>query len=424
MTSVTVLILSIVFWGCVFLIGHTYAFYPMLLKLLVRGKELPGERFKDDDAFPEVAVLMAVYNEEAVLETTLRSILSSGYPSGKMRVFIGSDGSTDQSEPIVRRFQAEYPELHLTVFGGRNGKIRIINQLAVEATLGFRDPTSGIFVLCDANVSWAPDAVKNLTRHFVRPQVGLVGAAVKDRVKEHVGIGDEEEAYIGQENLVKYQEGVLWGKVMGAFGACYAMRASLFSPVPEHYIVDDFYLTLSVLEKGSDAIVDLDATCFEAVSTDIREEFRRKKRIATGNFQNFAHFWKWLQPWNSDFAISFAFWSHKGLRWCGPFLLAGAFFSCLLLAILQPLYLLPLAGFMGTFFVALLDHYMTKHVKLFRFVRYFYSMNAALLCGCITFLKGVKNSVWEPTRREGITVEAGPNSARKPAPNPALLPSK
>lgn len=424
MTAVAFLLLSILFWGCVLLIGHTYAFYPILLKLLVRGKELSGERFEEDREFPEVAVLMAVYNEEAVLESTLRSILSSGYPSGKMRIFIGSDGSTDQSDHIVRRFQADYPELHLTVFGGRNGKIRIINQLANEATVGFKDPASAIFVLCDANVSWAPDAVKNLTRHFARPQVGLVGAAVKDRVKEHAGIGDAEDTYIGQENLVKYQEGVLWGKVMGAFGACYAMRVSLFSPVPEHYIVDDFYLTLSVLERGSDAIVDLDAICYEAVSTDITEEFRRKKRIATGNFQNFAHFWKWLQPWNSDFPTSFAFWSHKGLRWCGPFLLAGAFFSCLILAILQPLYLFPLTGFLGTFFVALLDRYMTHHVKLFRIVRYFYSMNAALFCGCVTFLKGVKNSVWEPTRREGVTVEAVPSPARKTAPNPALVSSK
>ncbi len=98
--------------------------------------------------------------------------------------------------------------------------------------------------------------------------------------REHSGIGDQEEAYVGQENLVKFAEGVLWGRVMGAFGACYAMRARLFTPVPPHHIVDDFYLTLSCLEQGMDAIVDPEAVCHEAVSTDIREEFRRKRRIA------------------------------------------------------------------------------------------------------------------------------------------------
>jgi hypothetical protein len=39
------------------------------------------------------------------------------------------------------------------------------------------------------------------------------------------------------------------------------------------------------------------------------------------------------------------------------------------------------------------------HIKVFRFVRYFYMMNLAMLMGCIRFCLGVKNSVWEPTRR-------------------------
>jgi cellulose synthase/poly-beta-1,6-N-acetylglucosamine synthase-like glycosyltransferase len=91
MTLFFYLLLSVVFWGCLILIGHTYALYPMLLGFLARGKSLPAERFERDEEFPEVAVLMAVYNEEAVLEATLASILASDYPAGKMKVYIGSD---------------------------------------------------------------------------------------------------------------------------------------------------------------------------------------------------------------------------------------------------------------------------------------------------------------------------------------------
>lgn len=394
--DLTLLALTFLFWGSILLIGHTYAVYPVLLKWLGRGKSLPEKRFENDDEFPEVAVLMAVYNEEAVLERTLETMLASRYPAGKLRVFVGSDGSTDTSHEIIERFRKHHPELSLRIFPGRNGKIRIINQLAEDAD------GSDVLVLCDANVAWSPDLLRNLVRHFARTDIGLVGANVQDSVREHSGIGDEEEAYIGQENRTKFLEGVLWGNTMGAFGACYAMRADLFEPVPANFIVDDFYLTMKVIEADRKAIVDLDAVCYEAVSTEISEEFRRKKRIATGNFQNMRHFRKLYRPWSGGWANWFAFWSHKGLRWIGPVLLIVAMLSSSLLALSSPIYLIAVAGFAGSIAVSMIDAAQAesgRHVKLFRFIRYFYSMNVALLQGLVAYAKGVRNSVWEPTKR-------------------------
>lgn len=397
-------ILSILLWGALALLAHTYVIYPVMMRVLARGRRLPEDRFECDDELPEVAVLMAVYNEEKVLEETIASILASDYPHGKLRVFIGSDGSTDRSEAIVKAFAKADPRVRLVGFGGRNGKIRIVNRLVEGAASEFSDPDKALYALCDANVSWGPAMLRRIASHFRRGQVGLVAAAVCDRVREHTGIGDQEEAYIGQENIVKYAEGVLWGRVMGAFGACYAIRARLFSPVPPHHIVDDFYQTMACLEQGADAIVDLEAVCHEAVSTDIREEFRRKRRIAAGNFQNLARFWSFLQPWNSDLATTFAFWSHKGLRWCGPHLLVAAFIACLILAAMHPLHLVPLAGFGAVFAMAGLDRLLAGRkgivAKLCRFARYFLSMNLAIGSGFLDFLRGPRTSVWEPTRRE------------------------
>jgi len=392
------------FWACVLLIAHSYALYPKLLSRLARGRRLPADRFETDAELPEVAVLMAVYNEEDVLQATLASIVASDYPEEKLRVYVGSDGSTDGSDEIAGRFQAAVPGLVLRVFGGRNGKVRIVNRLAEEARGNFRDPDSAVLVLCDANVRWTPPMLRRLARHFKRPEVGLVGASVTDPAASRDGIGDEEEAYVDRENRTKFHEGVLWGNTMGAFGACYALRAGLFRAVPEHFIVDDFYLTMACLEQGRRAIVDLDARCHESVSTDIREEFRRKRRIATGNFQNWWRYRRLFHPWRGGLANCFAFWSHKGLRWLGPLLIAGAVVSCAGLAVVDPLYRWALAGFAGTFAVAGIDHWLSgregaPHVKLFRFVRYFYAMNAAIALGLVAFLRGARNSVWEPTRR-------------------------
>lgn len=348
---------------------------------------------------------MAVYNEDAVIAETLRSILQSDYPAGKVRLWIGSDGSTDRSHEIIEVLQREHPEVTLRIFSGRNGKIKIINELAVAALASFRDPETAAFVLCDANVVWSASALRNMVRHFRRDEVGLVGSSVMDLRSGREGIGDEEEAYVGRENRAKYYEGLLWGNMMGAFGACYAMKARLFTPVPGDYIVDDFFQTMSCLEGGHTAIVDLEAEVYEAVSAQIEEEFRRKTRIATGNFQNLHHFRQFLRPWHGGMATTFAFWSHKGIRWVGPHLIGIMSGALLVLPFLHPFYWIPLAGMLLSVLAAGVDSFLSRrpgraHVKLFRFIRYFYAMNYAVWRGYLAFRRGVRNSVWEPTKRE------------------------
>lgn len=399
------LLLSLLFWIPFGLIGFSYAVYPLLLPLLARGRKLSRDCFEEDDEFPEVAVLMAVYNEDAVIAETLRSILESDYPAGKVRLWIGSDGSTDRSHEIIEVLQREHPEVTLQIFSGRNGKIKIINELAVAALASFRDPDTAAFVLCDANVVWSASALRNMVRHFRRDEVGLVGSSVMDLRSGREGIGDEEEAYVGRENRTKYYEGLLWGNMMGAFGACYAMKARLFTPVPGDYIVDDFFQTMSCLEGGHTAIVDLEAEVYEAVSAQIEEEFRRKTRIATGNFQNLHHFRQFLRPWHGGMATTFAFWSHKGIRWVGPHLIGIMSGALLVLPFLHPFYWIPLAGMLLSVLAAGVDSFLSRrpgraHVKLFRFIRYFYAMNYAVWRGYLAFRRGVRNSVWEPTKRE------------------------
>ena len=225
-----------------------------------------------------------------------------------------------------------------------------------------------------------------------------------DRTRKHEGIGDGEETYIGLENELKHAEGVLWGNMMGAFGALYAMRARIFAKVPEEYIVDEFFQTMSVIESGHEAIVDLDAVCYEAVSVELEEEFRRKRRIAIGDFQNLVHFRNLHLPGRGASRNVFAFWSHKGLRWIGPLLILAAMGTCSILAVLEPLYLVPLVGFIVSLGAAFSDILIgavssRTYCKPFRYIRYFCAMNAAMFAGFVSFLRGEKNSIWEPTKR-------------------------
>jgi cellulose synthase/poly-beta-1,6-N-acetylglucosamine synthase-like glycosyltransferase len=202
---------------------------------------------------------------------------------------------------------------------------------------------------------------------------------------------------------------------MGAFGACFAIRGRLFDAVPEHFIVDDFYHTLRCFELGYDAIVEPEAVCYEAVSEEVNEEFRRKKRIATGNLQNLHRFWRFLLPWNGGAGTSFAFWSHKGLRWLGPFFIGALFLSSLVLAFFHWIYVAALAGLCLLFAGATLDYWlgdMGIRSGPLRLIRYFLLMNLALFLGAIQFLRGARSNVWEPTRRVA-GCHSPPSSPRK-----------
>jgi cellulose synthase/poly-beta-1,6-N-acetylglucosamine synthase-like glycosyltransferase len=157
-------------------------------------------------------------------------------------------------------------------------------------------------------------------------------------------------------------------------------------------LVDDFFIGFTIVLKGYKAILNNKARCFEDVITSWKQEFRRKIRIATGNFQNLWRFKKQtLHPFSS---IGFIFFWHKVIRWKTPFLLLIVYYVLLLeftLIILIVTLFLPIID-------ALLFTFGVEFKPLRRF-HYFIVMNIAVLIGFIKFCKGVKTNVWQPTTR-------------------------
>lgn len=381
---------------------HSYLFYPLILRILANGKNPDSNIYKNESDFPYVSVIMSVFNEEAVIKDKLECLLNLDYPSEKIHFFIGSDCSNDATNDIVASYLKEAPNLHFYPFKQRQGKPGVVNQLVDEAASLKPRKEDHIFLITDASVMLSPPALKHLTKHFKRKEVVVVDAHMMHTGMKAAGISQVENQYISSEVKLKYREGLVWGKMIGPFGGCYAIRSNQFSKVPPTFLVDDFYITLKVLENGGQAINELEAVCYESVSHDIKEEYRRKSRISAGNFQNlstFPHLW-----WPPFKTLNFAFFSHKVLRWFGPFFIILLFTSSGILALKGHLFYLAffILLLFGTLILPLID-LLLKELKinflLLRTIRYFTMMNLALLEGFFKFLKGVKNNVWEPPKR-------------------------
>lgn len=192
--------------------------------------------------------------------------------------------------------------------------------------------------------------------------------------------------------------------MIGPFGGCYVLRAGLFEPVPPRSLVDDFWLVFRVLEKGYQAINDLDALCFEGATHRVADEYRRKKRIAAGSFQNLARFRRWVLP--PATRLGFAFFSHKVLRWFGGFFLLLIYLSAGFLGcqnqFFNGLFWLSTAGVAAVLALNFAQERLrTKPIGLVKNIAYFLAMNVALTDGFFKWLRGIRDNTWQRTARSG-----------------------
>lgn len=382
--------LQIFLWFFIFLVFHTYVGYPQLLYFLAKNKKL---NFKNEKIFPKISIIMAVFNEESVIEEKLNTIISSDCPLDKIQIIIGSDNSTDGTNDILKRFSEKYSFIDYTIFNERMGKSNIVNAMI--------DRSEGeILILTDANVFFDKNTINEIIKPFSDPKIGLVDTNMINTGLKKEGISIQEKAYISREVWIKHYEGLLWGTMMGPFGGCFAIRKNLYSPVPRNFLVDDFYICMKVLKSGYKAINNLDSMVFEDVSNNISDEFKRKVRISTGDFQNL---WKFKSIlWPPFTGLSFSFLSHKVLRWLTPTFIIFSYILCILLAFRFKLYLVLFLLFNLILLLPLIDFLLKKiniHNTFLRFITHFFSMNIALLIGMFKAMKGVKSNVWKPTKR-------------------------
>ncbi len=386
------MIFEFLFWIAILAFLYSYFLFPFILKLLAIKKYQNTEVYSFNSDLPFVSVIMAVHNEEQVLAEKIKSIFYTSYPIDKFEVIVGSDSSTDGTNRILNVFSKNYIRFYVRNFNRRTGKPEIINNLIQQAK-------GEIILFTDANVFFYESTLFEIVKHFKNPEIGLVDTKVIHRDITNCGISLQENSSLKQELLIKEMESIIWGKMIGPFGGCYAIRKSIFVPVPANFIRDDFFFNMYVLSINYKTITASSALVNEDVPLDIIEEFRRKVRIAGGNFQNLGKFFRML--WPPFRPVGFCFLSHKVLRWLGPFFILLAFFSNIFL-LKNELYKYLLITQIALALLALTDFIISKlnaNVVFLRFISYFFIMNFATLKGFIKYLSGINSNIWQPAPR-------------------------
>ncbi len=388
-------LLIIVFFSAWALIAYTYCGFPLLIALLSRFGSACGSAAGEwaEDDLPRVAVVVAAHNEERFIAAKLANTWQLDYPADRLTLLIGSDGSSDFTAKLLQ--DAQHPCLHTYLFDVRRGKVSVVNDLMAQVD-------ADIVILSDANTMLAADSVRKLVRHFLDPEVGCVNGAL---ALEHGGGVSGEGLYWNYELWIKTNESRL-GFVIGCYGGILALRPELYRPMPPTTIVEDFVLTLRIMEMGRIVRFDPEAHATEPASASSRAEWDRKVRIGAGDYQALAMTRRMLHP---RYGLrAFSYFSHKVLRWCVPFFLLCAFLSSAVIAGLHrfspaaPSTWALTAQAIGIVFSAVVYRLPDgcRPPAWTRPISFFYLMNFGLLCGFVRWAGGRQPVTWKQATRQ------------------------
>lgn len=386
----------IAFWISLFIVFYAFLGYGILLFFLIKIKRmisgkpvLPGA-----ENLPTCTLIVAAYNEELFIEEKIRNSLELIYPKNKLEFIFITDGSTDKTAGIV----AGYPEITHMHSDARMGKMAAVHR-AVEAV------TTEVIVFTDANTFLNPEAIVNICRHYSNAKVGAVAGEKRVQITETADATAGEGFYWKYESKLKIWDSELYS-VVGAAGELFSVRTALYQFVPSNAIIDDFMISMLIAKLGYKIVYEPEAYASETASEDVKEELKRKIRIAAGGIQSIIWLKSLLLPFKLP-TLSFQYISHRVLRWTVvPFLMILSLVLNILIVHQEnggDLYKLILTAQTAFYLMSLLGWVLEAReikVKIFFIPYYFCMMNYAVIRGIFRYATGRQSAVWEKAKRK------------------------
>ncbi|RIH64086.1 glycosyltransferase family 2 protein [Mariniphaga sediminis] len=395
------MILKLFFWIFLFILVYTYFGYPFILFLITGIKKFFRMDKKDvvTEYEPEVCLFVTAYNEKDFIRGKVENSFQLDYPKEKVQYIWVTDGSDDGTPDLLQKYE------HLEVFheAARKGKMHAMNR-------GIQFVKAPVVIFSDTNTFLNKKAIREIVACFSDPRIGCV--AGEKRIVEHKAdsaAAAGEGFYWKFESWVKKMDAEL-NSAVGAVGELFAIRRELFEEVEPDTILDDFIISLRIAQRGYKIAYTPNAYAEETASLNVKEELKRKVRIAAGGMQALFRLRKLLNPFRYG-VLTWQYFSHKVLRWT----LAPV--SLFLLVLVNGIIVWE-NGFSGlmdfylTFFGLQLLFYLFAamgwylenrrlRLKILFVPYYFVSIHYAAIQGIFRYFRGKQPASWEKSKRAG-----------------------
>lgn len=262
-----------------FIVGITLG----LMRLLFIGTMAMAEWWRrrhqtfPADFQPKVSVIVPAYNEEKVVNMTIRSLLASTYPN--FDIIVVDDGSSDATYQRVLDEFGSHPQVR--VFTKPNGgKSRALN-------FGIAQTDSEIVFGLDADTIFSPTAIGNMVRHFYDPSIGAVAGNAKVGNRLNLLTNWQALEYITSQNLDRRAFDALncITVVPGAIGAWRRDLVLQAGGFAHETLAEDADLTLAILRMGYEISYEPEALALTEAPDTVRGFVRQRFRWMFGTLQ-------------------------------------------------------------------------------------------------------------------------------------------
>lgn len=373
--------IDFIFWISFFFIIYTYLIYPFLVFVLAKyfKKEVQKSNYE-----PSVSVIMSVYNEEKNISRKIENLLLLDYPGEKIEILIGSDGSDDLTNDLIKNISSNAIRFYYNE--EPRGKVSMLGRLVPQAT-------GDIIVFTDARQRIPKDAIRKIVKYFSDETIGSVSAELIMSGDKKGSVAEGINIYWKYEKFIREHES-LFGSMLGATGALYAIRKRLFKPLDRDILLDDMLIPLQTIRQGFRAIFAPEIEVYDQVIQDIKRENARKIRTLCGNWQLLFRYPSFFIPFKSP--IGFQLISHKILRLFIPWFLIIIFVLNPFLIRMHDIYLITFILQSVFYTLAILGHFLNKyHFRIFNIPFTFCAMNMAAFKSFFVYMLDKQQVTWK-----------------------------
>ena len=296
----------IVFWILLLILFYTYIGYALVLYLLLKIRKLLfRKQYPNFDPLyePEVCLFVTAFNEKDYVKQKVENSFSLDYPKYKIQYLWITDGSNDGTPELLKK----YDSLEVFHLPNRSGKMHAMNR-------GVKFVKTPIIIFSDTNTILGKQSIREIVAKFSNEKTGCVAGEKRIVEKDaDAAAGAGEGLYWKLESWIKKMDAEL-NSAVGAVGELFAIRTELFEDVETDTLLDDFMISLRIVQKGYNIAYTPNAYAEETASLNVGEEFKRKIRIAAGGVQSIFRLKSLLNPFRFGL-FSWQYFSHKVLRW-------------------------------------------------------------------------------------------------------------
>lgn len=260
---------------------------------------------------PFVSILVPAYNEGAVIQGSIRSLMSLDYP--RYEVIVIDDGSSDDTYRKAAAFEGTHGRCEVRVVHQKNaGKAHALNT-------GIRAARGSLVLCMDGDSALATATLRRAVRHFADPNVGAVAGSVKVVNRDNVLTALQALEYIEGLNMVRSAQAFfrVVNIIPGPIGVFRRDALLRIGGYEADTFAEDCDLTLRLLIEGWQIRYEPQSIAFTEAPEKILDLLKQRYRWTRGILQALRKHRRYLIDPRHSITTSAALWYmvFEGIMW-------------------------------------------------------------------------------------------------------------